>query len=353
VPDHNAWEARLGVTWAPTKSGNTTLRASGGIFHGWLDPGIWWQTVRSDSQHQRDIIIANPTYPDPGAGGIVSPRNAYVLGDYKLNKNRRYSAGIDQRFSPRFGFNLLYNYYLQEQLPRGKNLNPVVNGVRLEPANGNVIATITDAELHRHEFYANFNFSLLAPGPAAQRGTFNWRRLAANGGYSYIRARRNAMGPFDVPASGSLDTEWGHGPADNPYRTNIGITSTQLRNLSVNLAINASDGYVYNETTGFDDNRDGLLNDRPQGVGIWALRTPRVWTLSSRFSYNLPIGAPPEQGRPAGPQRYRASIFVSINNLTNRANLSGYSGVVTSPFFMTPTSVQNPRKVDMGMNISF
>jgi hypothetical protein len=353
VPDHNAWEPRLGVTWAPTKSGNTTLRASGGIFHGWLDPGIWWQTVRSDSQHQRDIIIANPTYPDPGAGGIVSPRNAYVLGDYKLNKNRRYSAGIDQRFSPRFGFNLLYNYYLQEQLPRGKNLNPVVNGVRLEPANGNVIATITDAELHRHEFYANFNFSLLAPGPAAQRGTFNWRRLAANGGYSYIRARRNAMGPFDVPASGSLDTEWGHGPADNPYRTNIGITSTQLRNLSVNLAINASDGYVYNETTGFDDNRDGLLNDRPQGVGIWALRTPRVWTLSSRFSYNLPIGAPPEQGRPAGPQRYRASIFVSINNLTNRANLSGYSGVVTSPFFMTPTSVQNPRKVDMGMNISF
>ena len=39
VDDLAAFEPRLGVTWAPTKSGNTTLRASGGIFHGWLDPG--------------------------------------------------------------------------------------------------------------------------------------------------------------------------------------------------------------------------------------------------------------------------------------------------------------------------
>jgi hypothetical protein len=33
--------------------------------------------------------------------------------------------------------------------------------------------------------------------------------------------------------------------------------------------------------------------------------------------------------------------------------LTGFSGIVTSPFFMTATGVQNPRKVDIGMNISF
>ena len=46
-------------------------------------------------------------------------------------------------------------------------------------------------------------------------------------------------------------------------------------------------------------------------------------------------------------------MYVSINNLTNHANLSGFSGVRTSPFFMVANSVQNPRKVDMGMNIAF
>ena len=158
------------------------------------------------------------------------------------------------------------------------------------------------------------------------------------------------MGPFDVPASGSLDGEWGRGPADNPYRVNLSIVSTQLKNLTANFSVNAADGNPYNQTTGLDNNQDGILNDRPSGVGIWMLRTTPVWTLSTRFTYNIPL---PQQPSTQGPLRYRLSAFVNINNLTNHANLSGFSGVMTSDFFMRPTSVQNPRKIDIGMNISF
>jgi len=353
VDDPLAFEPRVGITWAPWANGKTTLRASGGIFHGWLDPGIWWQTVRSDSTHQRDVIITNPSYPDPGPGGLVSPANTYRLGNYKLNKNYRYSAGVDQRFSPRASVNLLYNYYNQSQLPRGMNLNPVVDGVRPDPNYGNIIATVVDAELHRHELYANFAVNLLAPAASSNRSQFNWRRLAANGGYSLLHARRNALGPFDVPASGTLDTEWGRGPADNPYRINVTMTSTQLRNLAVAFTINASDGYVYMETTGHDDNGDGLLNDRPAGIGLWSLRTPPTWTGSLRLTYSL-FGVPGGPGAGgAAAQRYKLSFYAAINNLTNHANLVGFSGVMTSPFFMTATGVQNPRKVDIGMNVSF
>jgi hypothetical protein len=354
VNDKAAFEPRVGVTWAPTKSGNTTLRASGGIFHGWLDPGIWWQTVRYDGSHQREIVINNPSYPDPGQNAPIPLANTYRLGEFRLNKNIRYSAGIDQKFSPRLGINVLFNYYRQEQLPRGRNSNPPVNGVRPDSQFANIISTVTDAELRRRELYVNFNLSLVAPSPEVNRATFNWRRLALNGGYSYIRARRNAIGPFDVPPSGTLDTEWGHGPADNPYRVNVNLTSTQLKNWTLVLSGTAADGYVYNWLTGFDDNQDGILNDRPAGVGIWALRASPTWSMNGRLTYNVPFRLTGAAGPGnAAPQRYRATLFVAVNNATNHANFSGFSGIVTSPFFRRANSVQNPRKFDLGMNVSF
>jgi hypothetical protein len=44
---------------------------------------------------------------------------------------------------------------------------------------------------------------------------------------------------------------------------------------------------------------------------------------------------------------------VNANNLTNRANLSGFSGVMTSPFFGTATSVIGPRRIEFGMTFGF
>jgi hypothetical protein len=51
--------------------------------------------------------------------------------------------------------------------------------------------------------------------------------------------------------------------------------------------------------------------------------------------------------------RYRMQFFVNIQNVTNRPNYIGYSGVYTSPFFGQPTAVANPRKVDIGMSFQF
>jgi hypothetical protein len=42
-----------------------------------------------------------------------------------------------------------------------------------------------------------------------------------------------------------------------------------------------------------------------------------------------------------------------IANVTNRANYGGFSGVMTSEFFRRATSVQNPRKIDLVMSLSF
>ena len=154
-----------------------------------------------------------------------------------------------------------------------------------------------------------------------------------------------------MPPTGSLDDEWGNGPGDLPYWFSVNVNSTQLRNLNAGVTWQANDGYPYMLTTGRDDNGDGIINDRPCGVGVWSLRGTDQSTVNSRFAYTLTPGSP--AGTPQGNIRYRMVMFMNVNNLTNRANYSGFSGVMTSPFFMQPRSVNNPRRIDFGMNVNF
>ena len=364
VDDHTAFEPRFGTTWAPFASGKTTLRGSVGIFHSFLPTFAIEQTLRQDGERQKEIIIVDPAYPDPSLGLEFTPvTNKYLIGDYKLARNVRYSAGIDQALTPRIRLNVLYNYIHLQQQPRGRNLNPPIDGVRPDPRFANVIELVTDTQIRRHEIFVNSTITLAAQTPALQQGRFNWKRLSMNAGYMFLRARNNSNGFFAVPPTGNVEDDWGPGPADTPYRVQIAMTSTQLRNVTANIGFFAVSGAVYTLTTGIDDNGDGLINDRPIGVGLRSLRGAAQGQLNARINYAIPfgrsgapvpIGVPPGMTPPAPPPgRYRMNLFVTVQNLTNHQNLSGYSGVMTSPFFMQPTIAQGLRSVNFGVGMSF
>ena len=171
-------------------------------------------------------------------------------------------------------------------------------------------------------------------------------------GYTFVHARSNSSDAFTPPPTGNLEDEWGPTQQDAPYRINVVATGNQLRNLTTVLTWNANSGSVYTETTGFDDNGDGIVNDRRPGVGLRSLRGDGQQTLSARFTYTFVLGAGTPGAAP-GQARYRLNVFTNISNLTDHHNFIGYSGVITSPFYRQPTSVINPRRVDVGMNMTF
>ena len=130
------------------------------------------------------------------------------------------------------------------------------------------------------------------------------------------------------------------------------VTASQLRNLQVTATYLTFAGFPYNWTTGFDDNRDGFLNDRPAGVGLRTLRGDGHQTVNLRTAYTFNIGRP-GSAEPGQAGRYRLQLFTTVTNLANHQNLVGYSGVATSPFFRQPTAVMNLRKLDMGLSVNF
>lgn len=350
VSDYNNFGPRIGLTWAPFKSGRTTLRASAGVFYNWLNAGVYEQTLRVDGVRQQELIVDDPDYPVPSTGGTVPPVNRYQLSpDLQLPRNFRISAGIDQALTSKVRLAISYSRLRFSQVLRGRNMNAPVGGVRPDPTYANVIEVTSDGQQHSQQIQTTLMVNLTPRGRAAD-GLLNWRRANLRGTYTLAKVENNTDGPFIPPPSGTLATEWGPAPNDRRHRFSFSITSLALRNLNATFRVEGGTGAPYNVTTGLDNNGDLIFNDRPAGLGRNAARVSSLITPALNLSYAIPLG-PSGAGDAEG--RYRLMFTLQIANLTNRFNYTGYSGVMTSPFFLQPTAVQNPRKVDIGVSFTF
>lgn len=378
--DYAAVGPRFGVTYSPFKSGKTSLRASWGIFYDWFGSSTYEQSLRVDGFRQRDLIIANPVYPNAGAAGIVTTTNRYLVDPgLKMSRNMRLSAGIDQTFTPRLRFSATYSYTEIDHAFRGENLNRPVNGVRPDPNFANVIRVLSDGQGRQHQFSVNGSWQFAAPSQALQAARFNIRRGSISVNYFTAKVRSNYEGAFSTPASGDIANEWGPSFGDIRHRVFLSINSSALRNLSAGVNVSAATGSPYNITTGLDDNGDLIFNDRPLGYERNAGRGKGQWTVNANLSYNVTFGknkGAAGGGSPAGPimispgsdpraletmirgalsqpSRYRMSIFVSASNLTNHANPVGWVGNMRSRNFGGYTAVSGVRQVNIGLNFGF
>src|SRR5687767_5641438 len=76
---------RFGFVWSPKKSGSITVRGGTGIFYDWFTAQTYEQTLRVDGQRQRDLVVANPGYPNPFLGGLQTlPPPSRIQADPEL-----------------------------------------------------------------------------------------------------------------------------------------------------------------------------------------------------------------------------------------------------------------------------
>jgi hypothetical protein len=361
VHDLSGFAPRLGLTWAPGQDGKTTVRTSAGVFYNWLGAGTYAQTLRVNGFRQQEINIVNPTYPDVGGAAVFSASNKYVLGDLKMERWYRFSVAVDRTLTPKVRVSMTYAVGRFGNQLRGSNLNAPVNGVRPDPLFANVILVVPDASSRNYDLIPDININFAGGIRNATQARWNPRRTVIRFNYRYHRGYNNSDGAFSVPPTGSLADQWAPASGDTIHRMRGSVSTQALRNLNAQVSVDANSGSPYTITTGFDDNGDSIFNDRPPLTPRNSLRLPWRATMSANVSYTIRIGA---QGGPeggfggggdgrGGGRSKGITLNMSVNNLTNRANYTGFSGVMTSQYFRQATSVANPRQVDFSVRFGF
>jgi len=385
ISDRNDFDPRVAVSYQLNKV--TVLRTGFGIFHQTFAANLVQQLLQLDGKRQQQIVIRNPSFPDPFAGGIAQtiPVSLRVGSDnlvtpYTVNM----SYSVERAFNTGSVVSVSYDFIRGVHLYRSRNINAPLPGTleRPDPSQGNILQL---------ESTGLSTFKGLTIG-LRQRLTPTLNIFTS---YTFSSSFRDTDGAFSLPANNyDLRGEWGPSSDNQRNHFSFGLNGKLPWNIAVNTMVRANSGRPYNITTGFDENGDTITNDRPFGVGHNSAVGPGLFDTNLNFSKTIALRkeqkveiAGPGNGGPGPGLRARAggfggrpgrgfgggarggngggrnggnqaagptaTIFVNVQNLLNHTNFANYSGVLTSPFFGRPNAALNARQIELGVRFNF
>jgi hypothetical protein len=343
LEDKNNFSPRLSFAFAPDKKRRTVLRGGAGIFYDRTGAGPMGDRLRFDGRRLRQVNITDPGYPDPfTSGGTLLAQPVSIVRfapDLRSPYTFQFSIGAERQLNKSLTATATYINIRGIKQFRSRDINapfpPYVE--RPDPTIGVLRQVESSAQLQTHSL------------ELMMRGRIS-RFFTGTVQYNLGRAYNNTGGINSRPANSyDLTGEWSRADFDERHRFNLlgTITAGEWFNLGMTLALTS--GRPYSLTTGRDDNRDSLANDRPGGVPRNSLQGPGAATLDLRWAkeFRLKETKKKEDEGPA------ITVAVAAFNVLNRTNYVGFVGNLSSPFFGLPVASRPARRTQLTVGFQF
>ncbi len=358
--DRNNFSPRVAFSWTPLKNGTTTFRGGAGLFYNWLETRNLL-TIRSQDRTQPgETIIFNPGFPNPFSGNsqffplsftqrAEDAKNPYIFHT---------SFGIRQRVSSGTAFRAEYVYQKGIHQFRSRDANAPIKGIRPNAEFGKI------AQIESSAFFVRNSLNVGLDGSLTKNVSYTLE-------YTLSKIISDSNGVFGLPSdSYNLRNDLGAANNDQRHILDASVSWQIKKGLRLNAIYSANSPLPYTITTGFDDNRDTVFNDRPAGLkhnserGKW--NNQLDLSLSYIISFVTRKGGKSDKGYSivtnstesgfdfTDPEkRFSLRFFANAENIFNRTNLTDFSGVQTSPFYRQATVAGQSRKITFGMRFNF
>jgi len=360
---------RFGIAYAVDRKQHWLLRGRIGMFYTRIPDSIAFDVQRLDGQRQQQILVNNPSFPNPFAGGLVATTIPTIK---TLQSGVSPEASLQMQFSVEHQMPHGWMINFNESYSKGWSVLRTIN-INAPLLNGNVDPLTAPRPLGVLENVFEYQSTGWTSGTVTYIGVKQAenKRFNVFAGYLYFHLRSNADTSGLLPQSSfSQDGEFVRPFWQSTHRAYAAGTIYLPWKLRASPSLNVASGTPFNITTGLDNNGDGSFTDRPSVVSAstpGAILTPYGALSASVINGTLPrnFGTNPPTilldmdvardfaiGK-SKDSRYKLTLNVRSSNLLNHVNVTGLNGVMTSPFFNRANSASAARKIEFGARFSF
>jgi len=349
LDDMNNFAPRLAFSFAPGDQ-KTVLRGGAGIFYERLRETITQQSLLSDGAGIRELVIPNPSFPDPGVTSAASqppPSIVRVAPDIEAPYLTQASLGVERKLWSGMQLTVDYVTLRGKHLLRSRNINaqPPATGLRFDPNFLNINQVESSASMRSEALSVTL------------QGRIGARLFKGMAQYTNSRTTNDTGGAFALPANNfDLRPERGRADFDQRHRFNFSGRLRTPLDFTLGARLALTSGVPFNITTGFDDNRDTVANDRPLGVTRNTGRGPGFAQLDLRLTRRINgLPSPFKNGAGSGDSEGSGYLLISADafNALNHTNFSRLIGEQSSTLFGLANSALPARTLQLSIKYSF